>query len=1322
MPTAKYAKTGKQFLSLLLTLAMILPLMPVTALAAEAQPNDDLWFISQTVESHQSMTVGLTAEEAAAVAGAADVTWKLVRTGSFMNPGENHEYISIQGEEVPFPNELQEIDLENVPQAYKSYLNISNVSHTVAEEELTLSFDVAPMISRNNPSTMHSNGGAYTDVSGYFKLMAVVGETEIEVHDNVEIRPYESFHSMWEVYDELQALAEAGDDLSYTATPYVAYESMGQSTAGYEMPYLIIAKSSEAVENWLELCELAETQPEVLQEMIEEGTIGDYQIPVMYSNVHSNETAAVDGIMNLAQLLVHEKEISYDTLTAMTEEGQKVLEDQREKMGLHTSALLIGELAPTFLGGILPESSTDGSQRSGKVENFEDYYVEETFTVKVDDLLDDVIFILVPEENVEGRINLTRAATNGYDLNRDNSFQTTAETQNMQHLIGMYNPATLLELHGQVVTFQVEPCSPPHEPNFEYDLLSKHLLSGGEAFGAAAVANNDLYQSYAVPMRDYLTSDDEGNAYWEAPWDDMSTSYTPQFAMLQGTVAYTVELPAYSEATTDAATYGLVGLSAYVADEKNGYFDAQLEIFERCLNNENSDDEVGPWLVDSHDNLGAEADLFRPANDGEGENGQFFPECYIIPLDAEHQNNLDAAFDMIEWLTRNDVKVHIAEDAFVYDGVTYPAGTMIVSMYQAKRAVANGALYEGTVIRDWTELYSEGITAFNYTRGFDMITVNEPAAYAEIEAVMGTALDYESGMEYLEENAASAFSGVKNAYVVIKNSSEDAVAAVNALLADGKTVGMITEETSEFYGSFVCSYADWQTVEKKFVITGIGLTAEEVPAAQVISEMPTVYINGTATAYKDSTTGAVRTSLISSSTTWNYDDEALKLMGFATTKDAAEADVIVGGTALDAAGLAAVQKGTPYIGYSSSAYSTVNKNLVAVGRASTEGMDCLGYVEYPENSMINSSYVAEGDNVLYGYGTYYFTSLPEGAVVLVQGTGEYPMEGFLNGSEDSFNAFLSGIKGFAYTGKDMNGNDIDIALFANTLTNKLHQRDEFAYISNFIFSKMLDEAFVAEEQIEEEEEIEETEPSYMIKNTVDGVKLSARTAEKGEKVYIELDDLSIEEIVVLDKKGNEIEIKENSKGYYFVMPEGKITIEVIEAESTFADVDTDDYYFEAIEWAVENGITNGMTWNTFGPEVVCSRAQVVTFLWRAAGSPEPKSDKMPFADVAEGAYYYDAVLWAMENGITNGMTADSFAPDGTVTRGQTVTFLWRAAGMMEADAETGFTDVETDAYYADAVAWAVENSITNGLTKTTFGPENGCTRGQIVTFLYRHFE
>ena len=173
------------------------------------------------------------------------------------------------------------------------------------------------------------------------------------------------------------------------------------------------------------------------------------------------------------------------------------------------------------------------------------------------------------------------------------------------------------------------------------------------------------------------------------------------------------------------------------------------------------------------------------------------------------------------------------------------------------------------------------------------------------------------------------------------------------------------------------------------------------------------------------------------------------------------------------------------------------------------------------------------------------------------------------------------------------------------------------------------------------------------------------------------------------------------------------------AESPFTDVPKGSYYEEAVNWAVEQGITAGTTATTFSPDATCTRAQAVTFLWRAAGSPAPQSHAMPFTDVAEGSYYHDAVLWAVENGITKGTSDTAFSPNATCTRGQFVTFLWRSQKSPASGSVNPFTDVAADAYYANAVLWAAENGVTSGTTATTFSPNNTCTRAQIVTFLFR---
>ena len=257
-------------------------------------------------------------------------------------------------------------------------------------------------------------------------------------------------------------------------------------------------------------------------------------------------------------------------------------------------------------------------------------------------------------------------------------------------------------------------------------------------------------------------------------------------------------------------------------------------------------------------------------------------------------------------------------------------------------------------------------------------------------------------------------------------------------------------------------------------------------------------------------------------------------------------------------------------------------------------------------------------------------------------------------------------------------------------------------------------------------------PSYSIttpdKTENGSVNISSTSAKRGSIVTITVTPDAgyvLDELTVTDKDGKDVALtKKSDTEYTFVMPAGKVEItpsfvkQAEEPSRVFVDVKTGDYFYDAVLWAVEKGITNGTSAETFSPEDPCTRAQIVTFLWRAAGSPVVNY-AMDLSDVAGDAYYAEAVRWALSEGITTGTSADQFSPDATCTREQAVTFLYRAAGSPAVSGESAFEDVGADAYYARAVAWAAQNGVTNGISQALFGTGSDCTRAQIVTFLYR---
>ena len=257
------------------------------------------------------------------------------------------------------------------------------------------------------------------------------------------------------------------------------------------------------------------------------------------------------------------------------------------------------------------------------------------------------------------------------------------------------------------------------------------------------------------------------------------------------------------------------------------------------------------------------------------------------------------------------------------------------------------------------------------------------------------------------------------------------------------------------------------------------------------------------------------------------------------------------------------------------------------------------------------------------------------------------------------------------------------------------------------------------------------DPSYSI--TVNEaehgtVTSSRRYAERGDRVTLTVEPekgWTLETLTVTNQNGKEIDldIVEIGEKYTFKMPSGKVTVTATFMEDNtmlnyFVDVNAQDYFYDAVLWAAENGVTYGVDDIHFAPNEPCTRAQIVSFLWRAAGSPEPKSLNS-FTDVAADSYYAKAVAWAVEKGITYGTGDGKFSPNATCTRAQAVTFLYRAAGSPAVSGYAEFDDVMTDAYYARAVAWATEQGVTEGVGSHRFAPDNTCTRGQIVTFLWR---
>ncbi len=993
-----------------------------------------------------------------------------------------------------------------------------------------------------NYSIDHTNGANWLDKCGYYDFN-VSADGKVVGTVPAKVVPYDSYRTGYELHDQIAALGDAETDR------YVETGSIGNSTvSGYDTPYVIVADKESDVKAWLEYVEAVKEDPTKVKADIEAGKYADLAVPVYVSNCHANENPAVNGPMVFAEYLIYgdsqtfttnqdeqypfstnDGKVSLDTLDAYTDKGFAKLEQEKEEVfGTGISEYIADWLGDKGKGegelGRLRGEYGDtksgnygwSAPMTGEGNTFEDYYVmgEDNFTV--DELLDDVFYVFVPTMNTEGYLRGTRATAVGFDPNRDYANQVMNEDRAAMAFMSQWVPMVYMELHGRVEGYSVEPCGAPHNPNIEYDLIGEQFFQLGYATGKAMVANNPRYNSYELCGRDYIELDKDSptGVQWGQPWDDLSTNFGSQFPVFFGTSGVTWEQPAYDDICSEySIPAGLYGVGRYVQESQAKLLTNQALLFERGVNNTNSDELVAPYYVDQYDQMGKQADIMRPAYDGEGQNGQFYPEAYIIPLDKENQRNIQDAAETVLWIVRNNCEYMIADKAFEYDGVTYPEGTVVVSMYQPFRSIVNGQLCDGQFVNVWGGLYSEAFSQFRIARGYDQITVAEPAAYETIAAACKEGADYEGTLANFADFAAQ-FSGVKNADVIISNASEDAAGAVNALLKAGKTVGMVTE--GEYMGDYICYYGDFvEVVADEYVVSAEGVYGTDIEAAVI--ELPTVYVSNKYTIAKSGFTGFAGWDY-----KYNFNTYAMKQMGFETTTEAAEADVVFGNgfnsSDADKAAKQAVLGGTPYMVAGSSANLRGIVDGVSVAYMST-GTDMTAVVEYPETTLVNASYVADGDYLNYQYGTAYFAAVPDGAKVIVKNAGKDPVTGcvFLHDSTDpeksakleaEFDIYNNAPVAFEYQ-----ANGMDVVSFANSLTHKGHPTDEFKYIANFIFSRSLSDADFA--GTTEREALLEGSIAELEKELEESKNLSA--AEKAEleatiaELQAKLDALSEEQ-------------------------------------------------------------------------------------------------------------------------------------------------------------------------------------------------------------------
>lgn len=775
----------------------------------------------------------------------------------------------------------------------------------------------------------------YQQFIGDYELAVIDSAGDAKAAATVEWNVYDEF----KVYDELKP---AIDEIFEAAEEdegndrYLEYQKVGESSQGRDIHFVILARDEEAVDTYLnETLPAALDDPASVIEKLENGSMEDYQVPIWFNNIHPDEVEGVDVQVELLEKFALEEEITFN--------------------------------------------NTDGA-------------TEVAETLNVDEVLDDAIFLYMFTSNPDGRVANTRANGEGFDLNRDNAYQTQVETQQVNEVVSQWTPLSFVDFHGYVEGFLIEPATPPHNPNFEYDLLIGNMMEQAHALGNAGIANSDL-TSYFIAKEGYGSG-----------WDDMTPAYTAMYGMLHGALSHTIEVPTLSQDSYNALVGSGLGAAKYVHENKDELYKEQLEIFKRGVNGEDN------RAVDEH-LVNAAGEAIGRVRDG---NENFFPDYYVIPADSKTQKNVLEAYNMAEYLIRNGVEVEKTTKPATVDGVTYPKGTFIVSMHQAKRGLANAMLYEGDDVSDWDAMYDPIVVNFSDLRGFDLVEVREEGLF-------------DGKTKELSEVVipTSAIQG-NPPKQILENSTNDAIRVVNALLAEGKTVEVLTESIGKAEaGDYVVATNDLRPYADDYYFEAQSFGNGKNAAVEVL-EQPSVAATGSAQL--------------------NF---SLRQLGFELVEPA-NADVIVSDTnAFNAQQVS----GKTYVGIGAPALTAVSESGLLSGfafgntGARHEGLVKATVAQHP----LTAGY--EQQENLYVTTGSWISSVPEGAEVLAsfQDSDDFYIAGWWPEHEKARAQTMAFTAGSGET---------TFTLFANDLAFRAHTEHSYRLLANSIYDAVRVEATV----------------------------------------------------------------------------------------------------------------------------------------------------------------------------------------------------------------------------------------------------------------------
>lgn len=707
----------------------------------------------------------------------------------------------------------------------------------------------------------------YQQFIGDHELALISPDNKAKAATTVKLNIYDEFL----FYDQLKpAIDQIFAEAKENNHRYLEYQSLGKTVEGRDLHFVILAKDKQAVDKYLnDTLPMALENPESLIKKLESGTMGDYQVPVWMNNIHPDEVEGVDTSKELLKKFALDEKVTFKT---------------------------------------------------GKGAN------EKTVELDVDKVLDNIIFLYMFTNNPDGRVANTRANANGFDLNRDNHYQTQPETQQITQVIAKWSPLSFIDQHGYVSGFLIEPTTPPHNPNYEYDLLYHTMINQANAMGQAGIGNSNL-SSYFIPAET-----------WADGWDDATPAYTPMYAMLHGSLGHTIEVPELGQNGYRAMEGAGLGAANYVYENKDELFKNQLEIFARGVRGEDN------RAVDQYFTNAKGESIGRVR----GEHASYFPDYYVIPVDEKEQKNKHEAYKMVQYLLRNGVKVEQTTKNLKVNGTMYPKGTFVVPMKQAKRGVANAMLSKGENSSDWAAMYDPIVTNFPDLRGFDVKEIRVPDAFANTT-------------EKVQKVTLPTGQNVGNPpKQVLANTNNDTIKLVNELLKNGAVVERATETKAGINrGDYIVNTKDLQKYGKNYYFEAKPEgTTNHIKTEQL--SLPKVAVTG--------------------SSQLNF---SLRELGFNLVPQA-DADVIISDSGSFNPNSI---KGKTYVGIGYSAVNAVRNSGVLPGLAATR---TAGGHEGLIKAVVNDHILTSGykkDELLYTTQGAWITSVPEGAEVLATFSG-----------------------------------------------------------------------------------------------------------------------------------------------------------------------------------------------------------------------------------------------------------------------------------------------------------------------------------------------